>query len=330
MIGRRSLLVLACFAATYVSPAFTVLAEEAADLFECGVCHVMSLRDFRRRGTVTLVPSEKYAQEPTGTQNIASTSGMCLSCHDGFVMDSRAIWKDGYKGHRLGMAPSSRINVPMLADKPEFPMNRDGNMYCGTCHSAHLSRAKGAATKVPLFMRVGSDNGQLCKACHEAQASIAGSSHDHGSRRRKDFERRGECAYCHAPHESGEPVMWARARGDGNIAVNTLCRSCHKDGPNPAEHPSEVVAWSQEIREAMRGNSPAAMPVYAGHGKRARTGHIGCPTCHNVHQQRAPGRPEHLPGKFLRMPQLVEPLCADCHGLESIYLYKFFHSELSR
>ena len=28
--------------------------------------------------------------------------------------------------------------------------------------------------------------------------------------------------------------------------------------------------------------------------------------------------------------EFVEPLCADCHGPESLFKYKFFHSEASR
>jgi len=73
--------------------------------------------------------------------------------------------------------------------------------------------------------------------------------------------------------------------------VNALCRDCHEDEPVPGEHRAEVFTWSQDARA---------------------------------------GRPEHLPGFFLRMPVLVEPLCADCHGRESIFLYKFFHSEATR
>jgi len=124
--------------------------------------------------------------------------------------------------------------------------------------------------------------------------------------------------------------MWARGQGEGNISVNTLCRDCHDDGPHPAEHPADVIAWSQQIRQPIRGQSREEMPVFNEHGHAASFGNIGCPTCHNPHRERADGRPENLPGLFLRLPELVEPLCADCHGPESILLYKFFHSPVSR
>jgi len=326
----RIVLSVLCVALVVVPSSNPPLAEEAADMFECGVCHVLRIRDFKGRRANPIVPVVEYPEEPTGTQDIASTSGMCLSCHDGFVEDSRDIWKDGYRGHRLGIVPSEHISVPELGGSPEFPMNDDGKMYCGTCHSAHLNESEGAPEKVNLFMRASSAGGQICQACHQDKAAIADSVHDKGSRRSKDFEARGTCGYCHAPHASDKPLMWAREQGQATIAVNTLCRDCHDDDPDPAEHPADVIAWSQQVRKSIRGNSAAEMPVFNEQGHAARVGQIGCPTCHNLHQERADGRPEHLQGLFLRMPELVQPLCADCHGPDSIFLYKFFHSPASR
>jgi predicted CXXCH cytochrome family protein len=209
-------------------------------------------------------------------------------------------------------------------------MNNDGRMYCGTCHSAHLSTAENAPDKVKPFMRANAD-GNLCLACHEDKSSIDGSGHDKGRRRSQDFEQRGGvCGTCHAPHGSELPLMWGRRQGEGNLTVNTYCRSCHADEPNPGEHPVEVVAWSQDIRGKIFANTPGAMPVFDEDMRQARVGQIGCPTCHNVHQERAEGRPEHLKGLHLRLPEFVEPLCTDCHGPESLFRYKFFHSSASR
>jgi mono/diheme cytochrome c family protein len=72
------------------------------------------------------------------------------------------------------------------------------------------------------------------------------------------------------------------------------------------------------------------MPVYDEHGRQARVGNIGCGTCHNVHREVAEGRPDHLKGLHLRLPEFVEPLCADCHGPDALLKYKFFHSKVSR
>jgi len=306
-------------------------AEEAADAFDCSACHPMKIRDFKGRRANPVTPVEEFPELPTGIQDVASSPAMCFSCHDGFVMDSRAVWANGeYHGHRLGIAPPEGMAIPALGGSPEFPLNDDGNVYCGTCHSAHVSEAEGAFAKVEPFMRQAADGGHICTACHSDNAAIKGSAHDKGSRRSKDFEKRGTCGSCHVPHGSDRPLMWAREFGTAELTLDRMCRSCHDDGPEPAVHPAMVVAWSPEIRTAVYESTPGEMPVFDQEGRQARVGQIGCPTCHNVHVETAEGRPEHLNGLHLRLPEFVEPLCADCHGPASLFLYTFFHSGASR
>jgi formate-dependent nitrite reductase cytochrome c552 subunit len=124
--------------------------------------------------------------------------------------------------------------------------------------------------------------------------------------------------------------MWARELGKAVLPVDQLCRSCHDDAPAPGDHPSQVVAWSQDVRGVIFTNTPGEMPVFDEQGRQARVGKIGCATCHDVHREVAEGRPQDLKGLHLRMPEFVEPLCADCHGTESLFKYKFFHSKASR
>ena len=78
-------------------------------MFDCKNCHVMKIRDFKGRRATPVTPVEEYPEEPSGVQDGASTSRMCFSCHDGFVMDSRDVWKGGENhGHRIGMQPSDQ------------------------------------------------------------------------------------------------------------------------------------------------------------------------------------------------------------------------------
>jgi predicted CXXCH cytochrome family protein len=315
----------------FISAPSTSNAEEAGDLFDCTACHPAKIRDFKGRRANPVTPVEEFPQLPSGEQDVASSPAMCFSCHDGFVMDSRDMWKDGdYHGHRIGMAPPADMTVPEFDGSPEFPLNADGNVYCGTCHSGHINTADGAFDKTKLFMRQSADGGQICTACHTENAQIKGSGHDRGGRRNKDFEGRGTCGGCHAPHGSDRPVMWAKDLGEAELPLNRMCRSCHDDAPFPGEHPPQVVAWSQDIRGTIFSNTPGEMPVFDANARQQRVGNIGCPTCHNVHVETAEGRPEHLKGLHLRLPEFVEPLCADCHGPDSLFLYKFFHSEASR
>jgi len=146
----KAMLLTVCAGLVAAPTSDSLRAEEAADLFECGECHVMRIRDFKGRRANPIVAVEEYPDEPTGTQDIASTSGMCLSCHDGFVEDSRLIWKDGHSGHPVGMQPSARVVQPELGGALEFPLNEGGNLYCGTCHSARAATCIAVPATPPI------------------------------------------------------------------------------------------------------------------------------------------------------------------------------------
>ena len=95
----------------------------------------------------------------------------------------------------------------------------------------------------------------------------------------------------------------------------------------PGEHPPQVVAWSQDIRGTIFSNTPCEMPVFDENGHQARVGNIGCATCHNVHvRDRWQAVPSTSRDCTSGCPSSSSPLCADCHGPDSLFLYKFFHS----
>lgn len=52
-------------------------------------------------------------------------------------------------------------------------MNQDGNIYCGTCDSAHNKDVPDAPLRVRSFLRVDA-NGKLCEGCHADNTQIAG------------------------------------------------------------------------------------------------------------------------------------------------------------
>ncbi len=307
------------------------VGPEVAEQFDCASCHTERLREFRRRGAATLVEHEPRPRLETGRQDAASAPGMCLSCHDGFVMDSRSLWQEGHLGHPVGMVPSGRVEQPVVGNEPLFPMNEDGRMYCGTCHSPHYH---GNATRAtPPFMRVGLRDGNLCLSCHREKRSVADSDHAPPSARRRappDYSERGVCTRCHVAHDAQGPVMWAREPGGGESVADTLCNSCHDGDVEHYRHPQIIEAWSDDLRAGLVGDNGASMPVFDASGSRALTGVIGCPTCHDAHRQRAEGLPSERPGLFLRRARTERLLCADCHGPSSLRRYQYFHSAVSR
>jgi hypothetical protein len=331
---RRCISIL-LFAGLALSAALAAAAElgpEVADQFDCATCHTERLREFRRRGAATLVEHEPQPQLDTGRQDAASTPDMCLSCHDGFVMDSRSLWKEGHLGHPVGMVPSSRVRQPAAGGEPVFPMNEDGRMYCGTCHSPHYHDS--ATKAAPPFMRVDLRDGNLCQSCHDDKKAVAGSGHGPTSSRRRsseaDYTERGICTRCHVAHEAQGPVMWAREPGGGKSVANALCHSCHEGDVAYYEHPQVIEAWSQQVRSVLIADKGAPMPVFDSAGSRSATGIIGCPTCHDAHRERATGLPDDRPGLFLRRASVRGFLCADCHGASGLRRYQYFHSEVSR
>lgn len=324
----RALLIVGIIGLSNTNPGLAFAEDEVADQFKCAACHTDRLREYRSRRGTPLVPHEPRPVVETGQQHESSTPAMCFSCHDGFVLDSRSLWKNGHMGHMVGMRPSSKIAQQSVGNEPVFPVNDSGRMYCGSCHSAH--QIAGAAHEGPSFVRVSPEDGQLCQACHDDKRSIDGSDHQSRAARRRrppaDFESGGVCARCHVAHEARGPVMWAREPGPGNIAADQLCASCHEGDVEPSHHPARVVAWSQSLRDSAGRNSESFLPVFDQAAVQAQNGRIGCPTCHDAHRQRATGLTAETDGKFLRLANSRDFMCADCHGNESLQRYLYFHT----
>ncbi|HHJ18244.1 MAG TPA: hypothetical protein ENJ84_00195, partial [Gammaproteobacteria bacterium] len=136
---------------------------------ECSICHVMWLTAFTRKDATTLIPYDPKPVVETGKQDVVSTERMCFSCHDGFVRDSRFAWANRQHFHPVGVKPSPKIKIPTLEGKTVFPLNDEGKIYCGTCHSAHGINWKEKFS--PLFLRVKNINSSLCLACHVDRAT---------------------------------------------------------------------------------------------------------------------------------------------------------------
>ena len=78
------------------------LPKSADTAKQCSICHYRWVSTFftEHRGT-PLTPLQE--------EMVVGTREMCLSCHDGSVMDSRDMVCND-PGHRIGNVPSSRVN----------------------------------------------------------------------------------------------------------------------------------------------------------------------------------------------------------------------------
>ena len=244
---------------------------------ECSICHIMWLDDFKREDVTPLIPFDPLPVEKTGKQDVVSTDRMCFSCHDGFVLDSRFLWKKNRHNHPVGVIPTDDVTIPTSQGKTVFPMNEDGKLYCGSCHTAHAQDWD--ADNTTLFMRMDNSNSNICTACHlnrvdglkkgnhpihKELKELPPSLLEAGSK----FSDKNEviCQSCHLAHGSEQIKMLARPNQNSD-----LCSSCH-------------------LKQAQVRNTKHNMSIMAPNSKNTRgrvvTDFGPCSACHIPHKAR--------------------------------------------
>lgn len=286
------------------------MAREMAAQRECVTCHIMWLDTFRIKDAVTLIdniPMDKIVAAG------AADEVMCHSCHDGFVLDSRDKLWDKFR-HPVGVIPSGKIQLPRREDGTTiFPLDKEGKIYCGTCHSAHGIAWEEGKKNSPIFMRGSNLDSALCKSCHAERATgPAGGNHPidktsidipealiEAGAKVGSKPNQVICQTCHVVHgAAGEKIL---AIENTNSAI---CGTCHKDRypKDRAEaeimstHPVNVVSDRVQIpKEIIRMG-----------GKLGRKGEIVCQSCHAVHSA------AHKT-KILVEENVKSSLCRRCH-----------------
>ncbi|MFT7519660.1 MAG: putative CXXCH cytochrome family protein [Kiritimatiellia bacterium] len=256
---------------------------------------------------------EQTASRPAGEERV------CRQCHDGVVNDDRQIWDASLYHHPVGIVPE--IEVPAF-----FPVDEDGALRCGTCHSPHgassLEDVKGVENEEgrhalvrhrgqdgDQFTRVSRMDADLCLGCHENAAhdqvlermGLDGSAHPVGAELDAALAERtsgpapgelpdgvsGSCLTCHTPHAATRKSL---GRPEG--AAET-CLACHPDQTGPSSHP-------------LAGLDPA--PAEASELPMGPDGPT-CLTCHSLVDGAKSG--------LMRAPADGKRLCVACHDSES-------------
>ena len=291
---------------------------------ECATCHVMWLKEFKRKDVETLIPYDPQPRVETGRQDVVSTERMCFSCHDGFILDSRFLWKNRGHTHPVGVEPPQDMHIPTREGKTLFPLNKEGKIYCGTCHSAHGIDWK--QTNTTIFLRLDNRESRLCLACHIDKAGgpkegshplykkppvktmrlqaagskfaddgsvICESCHRvHGSTTERllvlDNRDSGLCAEC---HRDKAPVVGSRhdLRTSAPDATNRLGKTTRAKGPCSACHvPHNGASWRLWARKRGEWDKDPAADA--------------CLGCHNEQgpaHKKTPGRVSHPIGRSL-------------------------------
>lgn len=308
-------------------PINSYAARVVAEKRECATCHVAWMADFKREEAVTLIPYEPRPMQETGRQDVVSTERMCFSCHDGFVLDSRFFWREKGHSHPVGVIPSDRVRIPTEEGKTIFPLNDDGKVYCGTCHSAHGVEWGNKIS--PVFLRIPNVDSSICTTCHLDRKGETNGHLNHpllkdvpkdGKQLQSDGAKFGKddkviCQSCHRVHGAKEEKLLVR-----NNERSQLCGTCHSDknrsstkGGGGYTHPVNVVPKEAKVPEDFASAGSKFGPNQE----------VICQTCHAVHI--APT--DKL--LVLEQEQLKEGICLKCHDNKRTVL-KYGHNLLAK
>lgn len=286
-------------------------ARVVAEKRECATCHIAWMSDFKREDVTTLIPNNPRPKEKTGRQDIVSTERMCFSCHDGFALDSRFLWQDGHN-HPVGVKPSDKVQIPTEDGKKIFPLNEDGNIYCGTCHSAH--GIEWGDKLSPVFLRARNIDSSLCVMCHTDRKGEINGRLNHPVM--KDIPKDAQallkvgskfgnenkviCQSCHRVHAAKEEKLLVK-----NNESSQLCSACHTD-KNTQSAATGDKHFTHPVNKVPTSASVPAQFAEAG-SKFGPKKEVICETCHQVHHAAS----EKL--VLLDRNTLKEGICVTCH-----------------
>jgi predicted CXXCH cytochrome family protein len=270
---------------------------------ECALCHVRWVQAFGRSE-----PPEGAMRDVMERQ--AGSGEMCLSCHDGSVVDSRfKVWSTRH--HTTDAVPSPAVHIPTET----FPLDAQGRMTCATCHTAHAV-AGDSDLRTVIFLRRPNVDSSLCLSCHPEHAQKSERHHPLG---RRDspipqviLDAGGKtsadghtvlCQTCHEPH--GARNAWMLV-----LPPSELCIACHAD--KAPEASPRAGAPVHRIGHTYAGFKPpkTLLNEKATFGP---NGELSCLSCHRLHD--ASGvRP------LLIRKNEDSSLCLGCHEEEKAVL----------
>lgn len=272
---------------------------------ECAMCHINWIDVFYRQGQstdLTDYPKEK----------LVANEMMCYSCHDGSVGDSRLrVWETSR--HKTGVKPSPNVSVP-----EEYPLDKEGNIQCATCHSAHGVNTKPGMADT-IFLREPNINSRMCKRCHRNKKGGPKMGNHPIDAKLKEVPDKivnngGKlgtdntviCQTCHTPHGSTNEHFLVIPNSKGGLTHSQLCETCHTKKPALAEEDSKR-RFSHPVDVPLI--EEAKLPDKWDNGKKpylSYDGRINCITCHTPHNGT---KDNHL----LQSTNENGKLCVTCH-----------------
>jgi predicted CXXCH cytochrome family protein len=325
-----------------------ILGQTPAESGICETCHLV------HGGQEEYLWARKIT-----TKSINKAQNLCISCHNEKGIAKEKIVKD--YSHPLNInLPRERFSTTLPLFKKDGTLSKFGDMTCQTCHDPHRwnpaeivsgdhSDIEGNAKN--SFLRLESSPApRLCENCHKDKGFIEKTDHDltvtspeWKNTIGQSPQESGPCGVCHLTHNSKNYMkLWAQGFSIGENVMDMMCNACHsRDGsakdkiPPVASHPGGML-----ITNAGRDmkDKPDFFPLFdKGTGESVSVGNISCASCHDVHQWnplfQTKGEGVNIEGtatnSFLRQ-QTFTLLCIDCHGLDALFRFKYYHDPEER
>ncbi len=314
----------------------------------CGVCHIVHGGQQSYLWGRTII--ERSGQR---------MQDLCVSCHSKFGMAPKKIIAK--HSHPVNISPAEKgltTTLPLFDNKGK--VSPKGLMTCETCHDPHRwdpahditgEHYKDEGTAQNSFLRLEtSPSPKLCENCHTEQSYLEKTDHDlivtaPTSKNNKDQtpEQSGPCGVCHIIHNGKiQFKLWAQGFADGKSIMDMMCNSCHSEEkagkdkiPQEDFHPDNMLITNTGRDNKSKTNYfPLFNKVT---GEKTSVGNISCPSCHDIHQWDPrfirKGEGVNVEGSssssFLRA-QTYDLLCIDCHGLDALFRFKFYHDPEER
>jgi len=273
---------------------------------------------------------------------IENTEQLCIECHQ------QQHAKDKDDAIKKGIHP---MNIKL--DKAiKIGGKKVQNIGCLSCHSVHNGKKN-----TPVLLEKYQD-GELCKNCHKRKQAIIGTDHDFRitAKDQKNHldelvKESGVCGSCHSMHRAPKNVPFLytakivkntnsdkQTRDKALFKRDSLCLNCHQDGG--MSEARSVSSFSHPYKDMILRSDKDIMPLLSEDEIINEFGAIACMTCHEVHQWKplqSNNKPEpssnqkNIEGNnktsFLRHSGVKNTFCVDCHGIEALTKYKYYHDK---
>ncbi len=281
---------------------------------------------------------------PLFPDKIRDAEKLCVDCHE------RHHAKDTKEALKKGIHP---INEK-LDEAVKIGGKTVKNMGCLSCHSIHNGKRN-----TPALLE-DHKNGQLCEHCHEGKQMVVGTDHDFRvtakkakNRFKETAHQSGVCGSCHTLHKGKgkQPYLYSaviakkKDRDDGapKLKVDELCMNCHQDDAVGKDKP--IYHYGHPYQNIIMRSAKEVMPVVNPKtGKIDKIGAIACITCHEPHSWKPNNgkpvkgfKPPSIKGlknqegdvlnSFLLRKGVAKTFCVDCHSIEGLSKYKYYHHE---